>query len=179
MNEQKTFRSQQPNVELALAQLAENRHPIGLVLDQINDVRNLGFMLRLADAARLEKVWLYKMDDFPEKKLKRFSRTAHQYVPMEHLSSIADLQSLQQTHQLLALEITEASVAYTDFQPQFPLLLLAGSEQRGISQEVLSLVDGTVHIPMYGLNLSMNVAMATGIVVYHFLQFIHYKVNVL
>ncbi|NJK83333.1 MAG: TrmH family RNA methyltransferase [Saprospiraceae bacterium] len=178
MNEQKTFRAQQPNVELAMAQLSENRHPIALVLDQLNDVRNLGFLLRLADAARLEKVWLYKMEAFPEKKLKRFSRTAHQYVPMAHLKCLDDLESLRQTHQLLALEITAASVAYTDFQPQFPSLLVVGSEQRGISQEVLDLVDGTVHIPMYGLNLSMNVAMAAGIVVYHFLTYLHHKVNV-
>jgi tRNA G18 (ribose-2'-O)-methylase SpoU len=48
--------------------------------------------------------------------------------------------------------------------------LVIGNEERGISDEVLGLLDASVHIPMHGVKTSLNVAMATGIVTYALLE---------
>ncbi|NJL74933.1 MAG: RNA methyltransferase [Saprospiraceae bacterium] len=172
-NRVKHFREVYPDVASVIAQIKTNRHPISVLLDGIQDVQNIGAILRLADAARLEQVILFNhYGETPAKKLSRVSRSTDQYVNFHTLSSWDALLALKETHTLVALEITTNSVPYFDWQPQFPLLLMAGGEQQGISESVLALADQVVHLPMYGVNLSMNVAMASSIVVYHWLQYV-------
>lgn len=171
MNQPITFNAKHESIAQAIEQIDSERHPIGLLLDGINDVRNIGAILRLADAARLEKVWLYNVvEDFSNQKLKRFSRSTNQYVKLEKLTAISDIFHLKSKYQIIALEITDSSIPYTEFSTQQPSILVVGSEQQGVSREVLELADQTIHLPMYGVNLSMNVAMATGIATYHLLN---------
>ncbi len=171
MNRPITFQAKHENIELALTEIGKQRHPISILLDGINDIRNIGAILRLADAARLKKIWLYNVaEHFSNRKLKRFSRSANEYVQLERLKSIDDLITLKHSHQFFALEITDQSIPYTQIEVSQPCILVVGNEQRGVSKEILALADRTIHLPMYGINLSMNVAMATGIATYHLLQ---------
>ncbi len=41
-----------------------------------------------------------------------------------------------------------------------PIAILMGNEQRGATEEAISLCDGTIHIPMYGFTESFNVSVA-------------------
>ena len=52
-----------------------------------------------------------------------------------------------------------------------PLALIVGNESYGISKEVLDLCDGVVEIPMYGVNISLNVIVSLGIVLFKALEF--------
>ena len=45
-------------------------------------------------------------------------------------------------------------------------VMVIGNEKDGVSEELLALCQTSIHIPMYGVNTSMNVAMATAIAVY-------------
>ena len=44
-------------------------------------------------------------------------------------------------------------------------ICIIGNEEKGVSQDVLDVVDDSLHIDMYGNNSSMNVSVATGIAV--------------
>ena len=170
-NRVKHFREVHPDTAEVIAQIQTKRHPISVLLDGIQDVQNIGAVLRLADAARLEQVILFNHHgETPAKKLSRVSRSSDQYVNFFALSDWEALLALKKTHTFVALEITTNSIPYFDWQPKFPLLLMAGSERQGVSEPVLALADQVVHLPMYGVNLSMNVAMASSIVVYHWLR---------
>lgn len=161
------FRDERPrDMELYLKDVRENRFPLSLLLDHVEDTRNLGALFRLADAARVQHLWaLGKPDLFDSKIVRRVSRSAMAYVPHSAIG-LNGARKLAQQQTLVALEITEHSIPYTEYQPQGPCILVIGNEKDGVSGELLALCQTSIHIPMYGVNTSMNVAMATAIAVY-------------
>ena len=156
-----------------LEQINQGRVPISLLLDGLSDMRNVGAMFRIADAARLKKIYLFNMPAIEQhKKLKHYARATVQYVPFEQLGTLEAVEALKQGHQLIALEWTHQSLPYTAFQQEREVVLIVGSEKMGISQDLLGVAEQSIHIPMLGINTSMNVAVATGIATYHLLNFL-------
>lgn len=168
---QLTFRDERPDELAALiASIHGNRHPVSILADQLDDPQNIGMLFRLADAARLSHIWLYNTDKsiLKNRKLKRVARSTLDYVPYSFLSP-DELEILSQKTNLVALEVTEQSIPIAEFSPPSPIILIIGNESRGVSAEVLAYCQQSIHIPMYGINTSMNVAMASGIAVYSLL----------
>ncbi|HPE85311.1 MAG TPA: TrmH family RNA methyltransferase, partial [Chlamydiales bacterium] len=91
-------------------------------------------------------------------------------IPFLHendpFSLIQKLKSIGYT--IISLEITSASVNIRDLAVAHneKICLILGSENAGISQELLDISDKTVHIPMLGHCSSMNVAMACSIAIF-------------
>ncbi|MDX1942220.1 MAG: TrmH family RNA methyltransferase [Saprospiraceae bacterium] len=166
------FEDIRPDFEQYNKFIQANRFPISLLLDGVDDVRNVGAIFRLADGARLEKIYTYNSKIIRiDKQLRRVSRATEQFVPYEHLPDLAALQALKVIKPLIGLEWTNDSILYTEYQiPKEGCILVLGNEECGISQEVLNLLDTCVHIPMYGVKTSLNVAVAAGIVMYDFLN---------
>jgi tRNA G18 (ribose-2'-O)-methylase SpoU len=52
-----------------------------------------------------------------------------------------------------------------------PIAIIIGHETIGISEEVLTLCDSSIEIPMYGIANSLNVSVATGIILYHLIDY--------
>jgi len=153
------------------AQLQKERTPISLLLDGLGNPGNIGMIFRLAEAGRLKAVYTYGMEDFSDsKKMMRASRSTDQYLEIQQLKSLEEIEALKTENDLIGLEITTHSIPYTQFQLRRPVVLVLGNEKSGISQEVIDLTDRCIHLPMLGIKTSMNVAVATGIAVYGLLQ---------
>ncbi|MCA9890348.1 MAG: RNA methyltransferase [Anaerolineae bacterium] len=60
----------------------------------------------------------------------------------------------------------DATHCYRDMDYPLPLILMMGSEGHGLSQAQRNLCDGLVAIPMHGQNDSLNLAVATGVLLY-------------
>ena len=171
-----TFRAARPDPAARLAEIKAHRHPVALLLDGLDDARNLGVIFRLAEAARLEHVYLHRLpayhlsDGQLSKKIGKISREAVRYVPFTVLPDWESTAALSEHYQPVALEWTERSIPYTEFVPGERTLLVLGSEAYGMSDEVLAWTDAQIHLPMYGLNTSMNVACAASIATYDLLR---------
>lgn len=158
-----TFHDKKTEIEGIL----QNRSPISLLLDNLEDIQNLGMIFRLADAARLKHLYFYNMPVFEiTKKLERIARSTTKYVPFSKLSNLSDVELLKKENELIALEYTNLSIPFTEFTSQKDIITVVGNEKNGVSPDLLDLSNQSVHIPMLGVNSSMNVAMATGIAVY-------------
>lgn len=152
-------------------QLQKEGSPIALLLDGLRIPENIGMIFRLAEAARIRKLYTINMINFQQsRKLSRVARSADQYLEINQLYSLQEVVSLKDKNELIGLEITSLSKPYHHFKPQKPVVLIVGSEKKGISQELINVADQCIHIPMLGVQTSMNVAMATGIGVYHLLS---------
>jgi len=168
---QLTFQDSRPDLNAYLNDIQPNRHPISLLLDGVLDIRNIGALFRLAEAAWIEKIYLYRMEKVQLGiEFKRVARSAEQFIPYEWLPDFESVQHILQTHHLLALEWTNDSIEYNKVNVQTPCLLAIGNEERGVSDEILQAAETCIHIPMYGVKTSMNVAVATGIAVYKLLE---------
>ena len=67
---------------------------------------------------------------------------------------------------IIAIEQSIKSVPYDKFNYTVPVCLIVGNETSGISKEALKLTDAIVEIPMFGVNISLNVVVSLGIVLY-------------
>lgn len=159
------FQDERKDIAQRLALINGQRFPLALLLDRITNPKNIGSIFRLADAARVAHIYLYQCEvDIKNKQLVRASRSTTKYVPfsmVDKLSQITDL-----GYEVVSLEVTEKSIDYTDFVPSNKTLLIIGNENYGVSQECLNISKTAIHIPMHGINTSMNVSNATAIAVY-------------
>ncbi len=157
------------NSKQRMEAIRQNRTPISLLLDGLETPENLGLMLRLADAARLQTVYLTNCKiDHTTAAVKRLSRSVINFIDIQIITDTNQLSSLKNNAQLIALELTNDSIDYRTWRANKTdnIILVAGSEKNGISQSILQLCDKAVHLPMMGINTSMNVSCATSALIY-------------
>lgn len=146
-------------------------YPIRLLAQDVEDPVNVGSLFRLADALGVRHIYLTGNSAMPPNaKLRRAARATEQYVSWSYAENPLLLMRELKCNGILpfALEITSGSVdvRFTKVPSNTEIVLIVGSENRGVSQCLLDEVAETVHIPMNGHNSSMNVAIACAIAVF-------------
>lgn len=153
------------------------RNPIYLILDNVLDTYNIGSLFRLADAVAAEKIYLCGECEIPpHTRITKAAIDTDKWVPWEYRKSALEVvtELKQKGVQIVALEQNEKSVAYDKANYKFPVAVVSGNETFGISKEVLEASDIIAEIPMHGINVSLNVVVSSGILVYEILK--HYPV---
>jgi RNA methyltransferase, TrmH family len=77
--------------------------------------------------------------------------------------------SRQKNYQLIGTS-AKADVDYHTLVPQTPWVILLGNEQKGLSKEHTAACDVSVSLPMQGRVSSLNLAVAAGVMLYHFIR---------
>jgi len=143
--------------------------PFVAVLDNIRSLHNVGAIFRTAEAAGVGKLYLCGMSGTPPRpEIRKAALGAEEVVPWEYFKQTREaLEKLKQEgYHLLALESTPASIDYRCAVYQFPLALVVGHEFTGIAPETLALCDAPISLPMRGVKVSLNVAVAFGVAAY-------------
>lgn len=152
--------------------LALPRRPITLVLSGLK-MENLGSVFRTADAARIERVILCGVPYRPESlSFRQAAKGSHRWVP--HAVAPSAVEVVRQLKEegvfIVALEQAVDSLPYNRAEFRYPCALVVGRERQGVDEELLALADCTVELPMAGMTNSLNVAVATGILVYRMVE---------
>ena len=147
--------------------------PVSVVLDNIRSLWNVGSIFRTSEGARVTKLYLCGITPRPPRsEIAKTALGAEDLIPWVGLSetspAIQDLK--REGNQIVILEQTDKSIDYRAFHPRFPLALVLGHERIGVSDDVISLADFSIEIPMFGLKHNLNVAVAYGIAVYQLLR---------
>ncbi|MBI4457516.1 RNA methyltransferase [Candidatus Uhrbacteria bacterium] len=142
---------------------------IGLILDNIRSLHNVGAILRTADGFGVERVWLCGITGTPHQAaVKKTALGAESSVPWERVDDrvrlIKDLK--KKGIAVIGLECGAGGVPLPEYRPPGKIALVVGNEVEGISAEIRPLLDALVEIPMRGTKESFNVAVATGIALY-------------
>lgn len=151
------------------------RNPVYIVLDNVLDTYNIGAIFRLADATAAEKVILCAGSETPPNhRIKKASINTTEWVSWEYFEktteAIKHLKSTAPYLQVVAIEQDSRSVAYDTFSYSFPIALVVGHETEGVSREVLEMCDGIVELPMWGVNVSLNVMVSLGVILYKVME---------
>lgn len=168
---------------------------IVVVLCNIRSVHNVGSIFRTADAAGISKIYLCgitptPIDRFgrPRSDFTKVSLGAERSVPWEYARAAAPLlkRLRREGYRIFTVEQSPGAVPY-DKKPKTkdrkPIALVMGNEVRGLPPSIIKLADKVLEIPMRGALVrharhprhtgrgkeSLNVAVAFGIVAYHFL----------
>ena len=132
----------------------------------VNDSANIGMILRICDAVACQQAIFVDVEQPQSRRIKSVSRSmsdkmAHSFISFNELNRM-----IGSLGQLVAVEITTESDDLYDAELPQNVTFVIGNERHGIPQNVLNLCSCAVHIPMFGINSSMNVATALGIALY-------------
>lgn len=149
----------------------QGKNPVVLVLDNIRSMHNVGSAFRTCDAFNVEKLYLCGITATPpQKEIAKTALGATESVDWEYAEEVVVLASRLKTegYSIVLVEQTDDSVMLQDFDfaRYEKIALFVGNEVFGISDGLLPLCDAAVEIPQFGTKHSLNVAVATGIVLW-------------
>jgi len=144
--------------------------PIYALLDNIRSLHNVGSIFRTADGAGVKKLYLCGITGTPPRdEIRKAALGAEEEVPWEYHRDALDLAARLKSEgvRLVVLEAAPNAVRYDRVKYEFPLCLVLGHEFHGVQPQLLEAADQVVGIPMRGVKISLNVAVAFGVAAYH------------
>ncbi len=151
----------------AFSDLPSARRTVVLVSPQ--DPGNVGTILRTMDAVDADALVLADggVDPYHPTGV-RASMGALFWKPVIQ-TSFAELMKWSRAHDWQRIGTSaHAPTNYREFRPKEPWLLVLGSEQKGLSPEQQEACEVLISLPMRGRASSLNLAVAAGILLYHF-----------
>lgn len=150
--------------------ISAKKHPIILIVDSVRSAYNIGSIFRSADSAGIEKIILCGYCPIPPREdISKTALDADSTVAWEYVKQCKDaiLDCKEKGYTVLAVELTDSGMRYDALEERhYPLALVVGNEVSGIDDECINFCDGAIEIPMYGVKHSLNVAVASGIIIY-------------
>ncbi len=146
----------------------EGRTPFIVLLDGLTDTRNFGAIGRTCDCAGVDGIVI------PERNSVSVTPDAVKtsagglfYVPVcRERDVISAVRFLKESGVKVVAASEKGAQDYTELDMTVPVAIVMGSEDVGISQEVLRLCDEIATIPMLGNIGSLNVSVAAGVLIY-------------
>ncbi|MDR1795791.1 MAG: 23S rRNA (guanosine(2251)-2'-O)-methyltransferase RlmB [Erysipelotrichaceae bacterium] len=155
-----------------LSKQPEDTDGLLVLLDGIEDPRNLGAILRVADGAGANGVIIPKHRASPlTPEAIKSAAGAAESVPVATVTNLTQaIQSLKDKGYWVVGASGEGSEDYRSFDVKRPLVVVIGNEGKGISRLVAKQCDWLVSLPMRGQVSSLNASVACGILLYSILD---------
>jgi 23S rRNA (guanosine2251-2'-O)-methyltransferase len=154
--------------ELLTGVFEKGRVPLVLILDRITDVRNFGAIARGAECAGVDFIIIPSRGaaQINGDAIKTSAGALHRLKVCreDNLKTIIEFLKESGLQIIACHEKTDKLIYDADFTR--PTAVIMGSEENGISNEYLKRSDMQVKIPMVGQIASLNVSVATGIVLF-------------
>lgn len=137
-----------------------------LCLEEVHKPNNVSAVIRSADATGIHKVhavWPDKM-----RTLSHTSAGARNWVEVETHDTIEDAMGelKRQGMQVLVTNLSETAVDFRQIDYTKPTAVILGSEKIGVSEQAKALADQDIIIPMVGMVQSLNVSVASAVILY-------------
>ena len=142
--------------------------PLILALDSIQDPRNLGACLRSAEGAGVDAVIVGKNRSAPlTGVVHKTSAGALDSIFLAEVSNLVRcLSNLKERGCWIVGASDHSDTHYTAVNYRDPMVLVVGGEAKGLRRLTTEMCDQIVCIPMYGTAPSLNVAVATGVILF-------------
>lgn len=146
----------------------KSRQPdLTLCLEEVHKPNNVSAIIRTADATGISKIHaVWPTDDM--RTLSHTSAGARNWVEVDtHQTIDAAVSELRkQDMQILVTNLSDTAVDFREVDYTKPTAVILGSEKVGISKQALELADQDIVIPMVGMVQSLNVSVASALILY-------------
>jgi len=149
------------------------RNPIYVIAHNIRSLFNVGSIFRTSDALRVKKIFLTGFTGHPPRdEIEKVALGSTKTVPWVYRRNVIEVINLlkKENVNIVALEHTDCSIDFQEFEYKFPSAIMLGNEYDGLPDYVIRMLECAVEIPMYGTKQSLNVATAFGIVGYELIR---------
>ena len=147
---------------------SEGREPFLLLLDRVTDVRNFGAIARTAECAGIDAIVIAEKGNAPiSGDAMKTSAGALNHVAVCREKDLKKTMQLLQNSGIRVIACTEKTEKdIYDVNLAGPIALIMGSEEDGISDDLLRSADELAKIPLKGKIGSLNVSVAAGVAMY-------------
>jgi len=162
-SDQKLFKLDEVIQEAKLRQ-----YPVILILDSIQDPHNVGAIIRTAECCGVKSIITTTHNSSPiNQTVIKTSAGAFEYVKICQVNNLANTidELKKQGFWIIGSQLKD-SKNFLELDYKFPLALIVGNEEKGIRKLTAEKCDYLISIPMFGKIQSLNVSVATGIILY-------------
>jgi 23S rRNA (guanosine2251-2'-O)-methyltransferase len=156
------------DAEELLEEIAARANSLSLILDGVEDPRNLGAILRAAECAGANGVFIpeHRAVGLTETVVKT-SAGATEYIKVAKVKNLNRLIEELKRHNIWVVGTSaEAEMDYTEWDWSQSSALVLGSEGKGLHRLIAENCDALVKIPMRGKIESLNVSVACGVILF-------------
>ncbi len=148
--------------------LRQRQPDLTVVMENIHDPHNVSAILRSCDAAGVMEVQLiYTSMEFPDLGEKS-SASAKKWVAQRCFASVKECYDKlrEEEYAIYATHLEVAAKVPYEIDMTRKTAFVVGNEHEGVSLEAAQLADGIVQIPMFGMIQSLNVSVATAVILF-------------
>jgi tRNA (guanosine-2'-O-)-methyltransferase len=147
--------------------LARRQPDLTVCMEQVHKPHNVSAIVRTADAVGVHEVHAI----WPGNRMRTMASTAagsNSWVSVKTHPTIGEAVTHLKARgmQVLATHLSEKAVDFRDIDYTRPTCILMGQEKTGITEEALALADQDIIIPMIGMVQSLNVSVASALILY-------------
>ena len=147
--------------------LARRQHDLTVCMEQVHKPHNVSAVIRTADAVGIHHVHAVWPGD-RMRTMVSSSAGSNSWVKVITHRTISDAVSTvkAQGMQVLATNLSDNAIDFREIDYTLPTCILMGQEKTGITREALALADQDIIIPMLGMVQSLNVSVASALILY-------------
>ena len=150
--------------------LLQKQPALKMMLDDVHSSQNLSAILRSCDGVGVQHLYYTTADNHDLRIHKTITQGAHRWVERIRIDTeekVEFLQKMQQKgFQVVVTHLEEHAISFRKLDYTQPTVIVMGNEKEGVSSEIVSLADEVIIIPMMGMVQSLNVSVATALVLY-------------
>ena len=140
------------------------------MLDNVHSSQNLSAIIRSCDAVGVLDIYYSSPENETLRIHKTITQGAHRWTRRYRIETKDKTSFLKQKKaqgfQVVVTHLEERAVSFREVDYTKPTLLVMGNEKEGVSPEVIALADEVIVIPMQGMIQSLNVSVATALILY-------------
>ena len=149
--------------------------PVTIILDNIRSLVNVGSVFRTSDAFLIKEVILCGITATPpHREIQKTALGATESVDWRYAESTANIVKELQTQNVKVYAVEQADdskmLDVIDFSFNQEIAIVMGNEVKGVSDEVMEIVDDCIELPQFGTKHSLNISVTTGIMIWELFQ---------
>ncbi len=139
-----------------------------LFVDDVKNEHNFSAIIRTCDAVGVLYLYYYYSLNREIPINEGITMGAHKWVLLEKVNhKVEVLEELKNKgFQIVSTFLSEKSIDFRSVDYTKPTVIVVGNEMSGVSEEIVDISDYQIIIPMYGMVQSLNVSVATGVILY-------------
>ncbi len=150
--------------------LRRKQPELQLFCDNVHSSQNISAILRSCDGAGVLHFAYSVNDDQTLRIHKTITQGAHRWVERKRIDTADKTDFLKKKkengYQILVTHIDEGALSFREVDYTRPTVIVMGNEKDGVSKEVLAQADHTIIIPMMGMVQSLNVSVASALILF-------------
>ena len=154
--------------ERVVRTLSRRQVDLTIAMENVHKTRNLGAVARTCDGAGIGQIHAISTDPTAVKLDHKAACGTEKWITVRQHLTIAAAYSVFRNLglRILAATVEHGTVDFRSIDYTLPSIIVVGSELDGLSAEALENADVLLHVPLMGMVESLNVSVASGIILY-------------